>query len=355
MLTRIAAFMIAAVFVLLAAPPPIHADEAAAVEPITVQDCHPDTHFLTFDMTFTNNAPKTVTKVRFALDNLGGPLTMIDDAGTFAPGDVVRHRDRLRSQTLLYLYSDTKCVPTEVTFADGTTWENPSVRPDAEDDFAQTPGSHIAVSRCYIGDGVETAWKNQAQQNATEVDMGLVQHGVLVFEDNDKGTFSPGTLIEREYSDYPAGWGKGYVVADDMMQNRCIVLGVKYADGTSWTNPAAPQVSKNGVPFTVASDPDPSAPVTITGCDGKSGSEWHVNYQNSSAKPIVASDFALIMHGKIDAAARNLHSLAPGDGTTARFGLYDNNVYHPQCIPLRVNYADGTVWYNPLFAPKSPN
>jgi hypothetical protein len=170
----------------------------------------------------------------------------------------------------------------------------------------------------------------------------------------DKGTFSPGTLIQREYDYDPSGRSgtKGYFVGDDMMRNRCIILGVKYADGTAWTNPSPPALSATGIPFTMPADPDPNAPVTITNCDGTSFSDWRVSYQNSSSKPITAADFALVMHGRIDAAARDLHNLRPGDGNTAHFPLDgDDKVYHPQCIPLRVNYADGTVWYNPLFAP----
>lgn len=172
----------------------------------------------------------------------------------------------------------------------------------------------------------------------------------MVFEDTDKGTFSPGTLIQRQYG-YRDDNGKGYLVGGDMMQNRCIVLGVKYADGTSWTNSSLPALSEKGIPFT-AGDPDLNAPVTVTGCDGHSGDTWHVAYQNASPKPIVASDFALIMHDRIDEAARDLHNLAPGQGNFVVFELADgDNVFHPQCIPLRVNYADGTVWMNPLFAP----
>lgn len=349
MLTRIAAIIVAMAFVLSASPKSARA-QAAAAAPITVQDCHPDNHFLTFDMTFTNVAPQPVTKVRFALVDASGALTMVDDAGNFPAGDVVRHRDRLRDLVFLRLYSDIKCLPATVTFQDGTTWQNPSVGADMEASLPQTPGSQIAFSSCVTGEGVDMSWKNTAQQNATEVDMGLVQHGVLDFEDDDKGTFSPGTLIERQYG-YGDNNAKGDYIEDDMLRSRCIVLGVKYADGTAWTNPSAPPFSKKGILFAVPTDPDPNAPVTITGCDGKSGSDWHVDYQNASTKPIVAADFALIMHGKIDAAGRDWHNLAPGSGSTAHFGLDDDNVYHPACIPLRVNYADGTVWYNPLFAP----
>lgn len=343
--------MTAAAFALCAAPANALADAAAgaaAAVPITVQDCHPDQHFLTYDMTFTNVSPKTVTKVRFALVDASGPLTMIDDAGNYAAGDIVRHRFRVYDQVLLLIYSDTKCVPAAVTFQDGTVWQNPVVPSDMAQALPQTAGSNIAVSRCFIGDGLEMAWKNTSGQNATEVDVGLIQHGLLVYTDADKGTFSPGTLIQRKYGYYDNN-GKGYFVADDMMQNRCVVLGVTYADGTTWKNTSAPPLSEKGIPFTVT-DADPNAPVTITGCDGSSGGSWHVDYQNSSKKFIVAADFAFIMHGRIDAAGRELHGLSPGDGSTARFGLVDD-VYHPQCIPLRVTYADGTEWYNPLFAP----
>lgn len=110
-------------------------------------------------------------------------------------------------------------------------------------------------------------------------------------------------------------------------------------------------ITEKGVPFTVG-DSDPNALVTVTGCDGHSGDTWHVTYQNASSKPNVAADFALIMHDRIDAAARDLHNLGPGDGNFVRFELGGaDNVFHPQCIPLRVNFADGTVWMNRLFAP----
>lgn len=298
MLTRIAALITAAVLLLSAAPKAVLADTAASSAPITVQDCHADGYRLTYDITFTNVASKAVSKVRFALVNASGALATIDDAGSY---------------------------------------------------------SHIAVSKCYIGDGVQVDWTNTAQQSATQVDVGLMQHGVMVFQAVDKGTFSPGTLIQREYDYDPTGrsGAKGYFVGDDMMQNRCIVLGVQYADGTAWTNPSAPPLSEKGIPFTVT-DPDPNAPIAISNCDGSSGDNWRVSYGNKSSKPIVAADFALIMHGRIDAAARDLHDISPEDGNNARFPLDgDDKVFHPQCIPLRVNFADGTVWYNPLFAPAS--
>ncbi|HLI96814.1 MAG TPA: hypothetical protein VKT72_12105 [Candidatus Baltobacteraceae bacterium] len=353
MLTRIAALITAATLLLSAAPKAVLADTASSA-PITVQDCHADGYRLTYDITFTNVASKAVSKVRFALVNASGALAMIDDAGSYAPGDVVRHRYR-PDQLLLRIYSDTTCVPATVTFQDGTTWQSPAVGPDMEKSLQQTPGSHIAVSKCYIGDGVQMDWTNTAQQSATQVDVGLIQHGVMVFQAVDKGTFSPGTLIQREYDYDPTGrsGAKGYFVGDDMMQNRCIVLGVQYADGTAWTNPSAPPLSEKGIPFTVT-DPDPNAPIAISNCDGSSGDNWRVSYGNKSSKPIVAADFALIMHGRIDAAARDLHDISPEDGNNARFPLDgDDKVFHPQCIPLRVNFADGTVWYNPLFAPAS--
>lgn len=318
--------------------------------PVTVQGCAVDGKWGTLDVHFTNVGPQMVKRVHFALMSESGALGMVNDVGSFAPGDVVQHRLRVAA-IYLEMYADIHCVPATVTLEDGTVWHNPAVAAEMVHALPQTTGSQIAFSRCFIGDGVDMWFTNTASQAATEVDLGMVQQRLLVYELRNKGTFTPGVLIQRGYGSVG---GKGNAVGDDVMHTGCIVLAVRYADGTSWKNPSIPPLSLKGVPLTV--DPDAQAPVTVTGCDASSANaydpngQWRMSYENSSSKPIVAADFALVMHGYIQAVARDLHNLGPGGTSSPRFLQWDPHVYHPKCVPLRVSYADGTQWENPLFA-----
>lgn len=126
----------------------------------------------------------------------------------------------------------------------------------------QTPHSQILVSSCWahrhytlaqahpwidpygvwrssstfrLTDGfLAVDYTNQAALAATEVDFGLVVRGSLVATAKDVGTFSPGVAIRHEF-----------VVSPEIFPLRtsfpaCIVLHVRYADGSSWRNPAPP-------------------------------------------------------------------------------------------------------------------
>ena len=86
-----------------------------------------------------------------------------------------------------------------------------------------------------IADGfLAIDYTNQAPVAAKEIDFGLVARGSLIAAAKDVGTFSPGVLIQHEF-----------VVSSEIFPLRtsylaCIVLRVKYADGTVWHNPAPP-------------------------------------------------------------------------------------------------------------------
>ena len=126
----------------------------------------------------------------------------------------------------------------------------------------QTPHSHILVSSCTahrhytitqahpwidpygiwqssstfrLTDGfLAVGYANQATIAATEVDFGLVARGSLAATAKDVGTFSTGVTIRHEF-----------VVSPEIFPLRtsflaCIVLRVKYADGSVWHNPEPP-------------------------------------------------------------------------------------------------------------------
>lgn len=154
MLTRIAALITAATFVLCAVPRAVRADTPAAAAtgmPVTMQGCSVDGKWGALDVNFTNAASQEVTKVHFAISDASGVLEMADDVGSYAPGDVVHHRLRV-DPILLEIPVDLHCTPASVTFKDGTSWQNPAMPSQMEQALAQTAGSQIAMSRCFIGD-----------------------------------------------------------------------------------------------------------------------------------------------------------------------------------------------------------
>ena len=82
---------------------------------------------------------------------------------------------------------------------------------------------------------LEIHYKNNGKVTATEIDFGLSARNVLVAQVKDVGKFSPTILIDHEFDIphdvFPLGTGLP----------QCVVLSVKYVDGTSWTNPNPPQ------------------------------------------------------------------------------------------------------------------
>ena len=127
--------------------------------------------------------------------------------------------------------------------------------------FEQTPGSGIEVANCdphMHQPGGQHAWvdpygvwhsadvfpltegflaiayTNRARQAATEVEFGLVARGSLVALAKDVGTFSPGVKIEHEFVISPEVFPLGTALPE------CMVMWVRYADGSIWQNPNPP-------------------------------------------------------------------------------------------------------------------
>ena len=124
-----------------------------------------------------------------------------------------------------------------------------------------TPGAHLNVLKCLPHRGayshnetyfdqygnifnrvapgrpstLEIHYVNINALTASEIDFGLVARNVLVAQVTDAGTFSPGILIDHEFDIphevFPLGTGLP----------QCVVLKVKYNDGSVWNNPKPPQ------------------------------------------------------------------------------------------------------------------
>lgn len=128
----------------------------------------------------------------------------------------------------------------------------------------QTPGSNIHVTECNVHRhpaGVKHPWvdpygvlhqvgyfpgdqgflaiayRNTAAKPVTSVDFGLVSRGELVAVAHDEGNIGTNAVTAHEFVILRL------LVARNLRPDEflyCAVLGVTYADGTSWRNPKPP-------------------------------------------------------------------------------------------------------------------
>jgi hypothetical protein len=75
-----------------------------------------------------------------------------------------------------------------------------------------------------------------------------------------------------------------------------------------------------------------------------------IDYTNVTTKVMKTIDFGLVARGRLVAEVRDVGTFSPNAEIKHQFGL-DRNVFPlrtalAQCIPLRIIYADGTIWKN---------
>ncbi|MEO9263568.1 MAG: hypothetical protein ABI282_05705 [Candidatus Baltobacteraceae bacterium] len=73
-----------------------------------------------------------------------------------------------------------------------------------------------------------------------------------------------------------------------------------------------------------------------------------IHYVNTGTKVIKTIEFGLIARGTLVAEVRDVGTFSPGADIKHRFGI-SQNVFPlgtglPQCLPLRITFADGTKW-----------
>lgn len=79
--------------------------------------------------------------------------------------------------------------------------------------------------------------------------------------------------------------------------------------------------------------------------------ELGIHYTNISDKPMRSIEFGLVAKGNLVAEVRDVGTFSPGAEIKHRFGISENvfpiGTGLPQCVPLRIAFADGTTWTNP--------
>jgi hypothetical protein len=75
-----------------------------------------------------------------------------------------------------------------------------------------------------------------------------------------------------------------------------------------------------------------------------------IDFANVSSNPIASVDFGLVSNGKVVAMVRDTGMFAPNATIMHAYGIQASQVPSGSgatCIPLRVQYANGTTWMNP--------
>ena len=76
-----------------------------------------------------------------------------------------------------------------------------------------------------------------------------------------------------------------------------------------------------------------------------------IDYVNSTEIVMKDIEFGLIANGRLVAEVRDVGTFSPGVEIKHEFGL-NRNVFPlgtglPQCVPLKITFADGSKWKNP--------
>ncbi|MBV8164771.1 MAG: hypothetical protein JOZ91_10945 [Candidatus Eremiobacteraeota bacterium] len=80
-----------------------------------------------------------------------------------------------------------------------------------------------------------------------------------------------------------------------------------------------------------------------------------IDYVNISHKTMSEIEFGLVANGRLVAEVRDVGTFSPGAEIKHKFGVSANifplQTGLPQCVPLRIAFADGTHWRNPALPP----
>lgn len=341
-------FLICLAFLLPFASTPLPNAGAQTITPppLSVTTCEMAGRVHAFEIVFHNTGTQAMRSVTFNVMTESGPLWILKYDGDYAPGSESRRREWASLQYEHY-QAGFRCLPAAITYADGTTWRDPSLALDIEKSFEQTPGANIAITDCRAMDtetgypDLHFAYRNDSEKPVTKVTIGFVEHGAVVFQKEEEHTFAPGELNTRDE------YGEG-VIPSDLMHQKCIVLNATYGDGTTWTNPSPPPTAK--WPPIAASATSTGGQLTLTDCDSfANAGTGSVHIANSGPLDVKAWDIAFVVNGNIIRTLQEIHTLKPQDELTSRgYTITKGNSHDAVCVPLRVQYTDGTQWINPL-------
>jgi hypothetical protein len=76
-----------------------------------------------------------------------------------------------------------------------------------------------------------------------------------------------------------------------------------------------------------------------------------IDYKNVTSVVMKNIEFGLIVRGDLVAEVRDVGTFSPGAEIKHKFGVSKNifplQTSYAECVPLKIDFADGTVWKNP--------
>ena len=93
---------------------------------ILVTTCHAQLDKPPLRIAYKNVSQKTATEVDFSVVDTVGLVTTVRDVGKFEAGTGINHVFALPPDVTPLGLSSARCIVTKVTYADGTTWVNPT-------------------------------------------------------------------------------------------------------------------------------------------------------------------------------------------------------------------------------------
>jgi hypothetical protein len=187
--------------------------------------------------------------------------------------------------------------------------------------------------------------RNDSGRTLTSVRIAMLVHGAVETTIEDGETLAPGASINP--------WlavDTGALPLEG--RTTCAIAAVRYADGTTWTNPVLGANADIRVAQTQGS------PVRIERCftnqagvyPSAGGSVW-TRFVNEGPIAATRVAYSLVVAGERVMRFENTGTFAPG-ATASKDIAADGNIFpvgdvHPQCRIDAVYFGDGTSWTNP--------
>jgi len=252
---------------------------------------------------FRNDSPDPLASIVWRATYAGQPIDFSDD-GEFSPNVLIDnnvpfaagtaylnvlnavvslatifHPNPIKTTVALPLYAGTEdpqnCTIVRVVRADGSVWMNPDVAqdahpftqptplpsPDATPTAAPASGSPVALAPCSLDINRNAGLGVKFRNDSTHVADRIVFRAA--YEDSaldftDSGTFAPGDVIATYLKESLPNELSGRYFYDHYDAQRCAVVSVQYADGTSWVNaslPATPPPLPTPIPSAMPFNP----------------------------------------------------------------------------------------------------
>lgn len=188
--------------------------------------------------------------------------------------------------------------------------------------------------------------RNDSGRTLTGVRIAMLVHGAVETTIEDGETLAPGASINPWW----LAVDTGALPLDG--RTTCAIAAVRYADGTTWTNPAL------GANADIRVVQTPGSPVRIERCfthqggvyPNSGGSVW-TRFVNDGPVAATRVVYSLVVAGERVMRFENTGTFAPGT-TASKDIAADGNIFpvrdvHPQCRIDAVYFGDGTSWINP--------